>query len=131
VIQVDNSEQRLRPGMTANVTIIVSNKKNVLAVPNAALRFRPPDSFRRGSTEAEDASPGGAKKGKRQKSHFTIWLLRNRSLSPDRVKVGITDGAYTEVKEGLNEKDIVILRTQSGDASEQKASAAAGRSPVR
>jgi len=130
VIQVDNSEQRLRPGMTANVTIVVAKKKGVLAVPNAALRFRPPDSFRKKSSEAEDTSREEAKKGKRQKSHVTIWCWKNGSPDPERVKIGITDGAYTEVKEGLGEKDVVIVRTRSGDASDQK-TPTPGKSPVR
>lgn len=131
VIQVDNSDQRLRPGMTANVTIIVARKKNVLAIPNAALRFRPPDSFRRKKPEVEEASPGEAKKGKRQKTHMTVWRIKSGSPEPERVKIGITDGAYTEVKEGLDERDVVIVRAQSGEASGQKAPAAAGKSPLR
>ena len=42
VLTVDNSDRLLRPGMTATATVVTSEKKNVLAVPNAALRFRPP-----------------------------------------------------------------------------------------
>lgn len=42
VIDVDNSDLRLRPGMTANVTIVYADRRDVVAVPNAALRFRPP-----------------------------------------------------------------------------------------
>ena len=131
VIQVDNSEQRLRPGMTANVTIVVAKKKRILAVPNAALRFRPPDSFRKKHPEGDDSSPGEAKKGKRQKSHVTVWRIKNGSPDPERIKIGITDGAYTEVKEGLDEKDVVVLRAQSGDAAGQKAPGTGGKSPVR
>lgn len=129
VIQVDNSNQRLRPGMTANVTIVVARKKQVLAVPNAALRFRPPDSLRKNQPEVEETS-GEAKKGKRQKSHQTVWRIQNGSLDPKRVKIGITDGTYTEVKEGLDEKDAVVVRVRSGEGSGQK-TAAAGKSPVR
>ena len=131
VIQVDNSEQRLRPGMTANVTIVVAKKKKVLAISNAALRFRPPASFRKDRSEPEEAAPGEARKGKRQKSHLTVWRLKNGSPDPERVKIGITDGAYTEIKEGLDEKDVVILRTLSGEASGQKSPASSGKSPVR
>ena len=130
VIQVDNSEQRLRPGMTANVTILVARKKKVLAVPNAALRFRPPDSFLKRRSEAQEPSPGEAKKGKRQKSHVTIWRIKNGSPDPERIKIGITDGAFTEVKEGLDEKDIVVVRTRSADTSGQKAPPG-GKSPVQ
>jgi HlyD family secretion protein len=41
VIQVDNKELKLKPGMTANVTVLVAHKEGVLKIPNAALRFRP------------------------------------------------------------------------------------------
>jgi len=131
VVQVDNSDQRLRPGMTANVTIVVARKKEVLAVPNAVLRFRPPDSFRKKQPEAEDVSPGDAKKGKRQKSHLTVWRVKSGFPEPERVKIGITDGTYTEIKEGLDEHDVVVVRTQSSEVSGQKAPAAGGESPVR
>jgi len=48
VIDVPNADMKLRPGMTANVTIVVDRRADVLKVPNAALRFRPPDSGREG-----------------------------------------------------------------------------------
>jgi HlyD family secretion protein len=131
VIQVDNTDQRLRPGMTANVTILVARKKMALAVPNAALRFRPPESFRKKVSEAEEDSHGEAKKGKRLKSHVTIWRLKNGTPEPARIKIGITDGAYTEVKDGLEERDLVVVRTRSGETPAQKAPAAGGKSPVR
>lgn len=47
VIDVDNPEHQLRPGMTANVSILVAEKRDAVRIPNAALRFRPPDSTRR------------------------------------------------------------------------------------
>jgi len=43
VIAVDNSDQKLFPGMTADVSILVAERKNILKIPNAALRFIPPD----------------------------------------------------------------------------------------
>lgn len=131
VIHVDNSDQRLRPGMTANVTILVAKKKAALSVPNAALRFRPPESFVKKPSEADDVSPGEAKRGKRQKSHVTVWRLKNGSPDPARIKIGITDGSYTEVKDGLDEKDVVVVRTRSADAPPSKGPAAGGKSPVR
>src|SRR5205823_1322727 len=44
VIEVDNEELKLRPGMTANVSIIIASRENTLRLPNAALRFRPPEA---------------------------------------------------------------------------------------
>jgi len=63
VIDVPNADMKLRPGMTANVTIVVDRRADVLKVPNAALRFRPPDSGREGGRggagEARAAAAGG------------------------------------------------------------------------
>ncbi len=131
VIEVANPEQRLRPGMTANVAVVVAKKKNVLAIPNAALRFRPPESFWRKNPEGKDATSVEKKKGKRVKSHVTLWCLKKGAPESAKVKIGITDGAYTEVKEGLEEKDVVVLSARSAETSGPRAASPAGKSPVR
>src|ERR1019366_4461820 len=59
VIDVDNSDLRLRPGMTANVTVIYAERKDALAVSNAALRFRGPPS----AAGSAGASPSGSGRG--------------------------------------------------------------------
>jgi HlyD family secretion protein len=59
VIDVDNKDLRLRPGMTANVTIVYAERKDVLAISNAALRFRPPSSVA-GSAGSGAGAGGGA-----------------------------------------------------------------------
>ena len=56
VIGVNNADLKLKPGMTANVSIIVAHRDNALKVSNAALRFRPPDA----TAPAANASPGGS-----------------------------------------------------------------------
>jgi len=131
IIQVANPEQRLRPGMTANVTIVVAKKKNVLAISNAALRFRPPKSLVGGNPKAEDKASAEKKKGKRQKSRVTVWSLKKGSPQPEKVRIGITDGAYTEVKEGLDEKDVVVVSAQSAGSPGPGAESPEGKSPVR
>lgn len=116
IVQVDNPGQRLRPGMTANVGIVVAKKKQVLSVPNAALRYRPPEEFTAKAEADEAAQPVSEKKkpgGKKQKSHVTVWILRNERPAAVRVKVGVTDGSYAEVKEGLEERNLVIVATQT------------------
>ncbi|HXX65919.1 MAG TPA: efflux RND transporter periplasmic adaptor subunit [Polyangiaceae bacterium] len=60
VIDVDNSDLRLRPGMTANVTIVYADHRDVLAVPNAALRFRPPPEA---NVLARTRAPGDRRHG--------------------------------------------------------------------
>jgi HlyD family secretion protein len=62
LIDVDNNDLKLRPGMTANATIISAEQDNVIAVPNAALRFKPAD----GTVTADSSAPAGSGSGKRR-----------------------------------------------------------------
>jgi HlyD family secretion protein len=84
VIKVDNPELKLKPGMTANVSIIISTKKDVLKISNAAMRFRLSE---KGAQTSEKKGPG-------------VWILEK--VKPRRVPVtsGISDGSFTELLSG-------------------------------
>ena len=89
VVDFANPELKLFPGMTAYVTIPVATVENVLKLPNAALRFKPPPSAVRGAIASEPDSPD---------DRVTVWKLVSSSrLVPVRVALGITDHAYTQV----------------------------------
>lgn len=123
VIGVDNRDMRLKPGMTANVSIIVARKDQVVKVPNAALRFTPPKSAKPdGPDDRTAASTGGAganAKAARLAAGETgqplwakvVWRL-GPSGDPEAVPVqtGISDGNFTEVVGGeMKEGDEVII----------------------
>lgn len=95
VVKVDNSELKLKPGMTANVSIRVSNRKDVLMIPNAALRFKPADM----QNKVIEREKGAA-----------VWIIEDGK--PKRIKVitGISDGNYTEIVSGdIKEgKEIIV-----------------------
>jgi HlyD family secretion protein len=96
VIQVDNPELKLKPGMTANVSIIVSVKKDVLKIPNAALRFKPSE---KGAQTAEKKGPG-------------VWMSEKGQLRRISISTGISDGSYTEVVSGdLREGQEIIVES--------------------
>lgn len=105
IIDVDNPEQKLFPGMTADVSILVTERKNALKVSNAALRYTPPDN-------AEYASTPPAKLDSRQRLAYT--LVDGKKLKPVIVKTGITDGVDTEIVEGANEGLAFVTSTLSG-----------------
>jgi HlyD family secretion protein len=126
VIGVDNTDLRLRPGMTANVSIIVARRENVLRIPNQALRFKP--SLAKGVTKAgtqPTSASGGpesgglrggsaessGRAGAEGKAKPTAWLPNSQGEPTTvEVKTGITDGTYTELVEGpLKEGDEVII----------------------
>jgi len=112
VIDVENKELKLRPGMTANVTFVWADRKDVLRVPNAALRFRPPADLVAPPATEGGAAPDGTKGPGRGKAgaargeernggnQRTVWILRSGKPTPVKLKVGVTDGTVTEVLEG-------------------------------
>ncbi|PYK39135.1 MAG: efflux RND transporter periplasmic adaptor subunit, partial [Verrucomicrobia bacterium] len=115
VIGVSNPDLKLKPGMTANVAIIVAHKDNVLQIKNAALRYRPPDAtpveIRRTST-SRPGRPGGGRSGAGQegRAERTVYVLPTGASRPRpvQIKTGISDGITTEVMEGLKEGDRVV-----------------------
>lgn len=109
VVAVDNTDLRLKPGMTANATFTTANKDNVLRVPNAALRYRPADAPRNtdGKPRADHAS------GER-----TLWLLRAGQAVGVPIKAGISNGTLTEIIEGdVKEGEAVIVDRRSDDSA--------------
>jgi HlyD family secretion protein len=145
---VANPEQKLKPGMTANLTITIDERNNVVKVPNAALRFTPQattagqgnqnranraDQGGRGGAAQQganangaanaNASDAGAQQSAGGRGNFApptapvlegqtrrVWVLgADGKVQPRRIKVGLSDGASTEVVEGeLKEGDVVV-----------------------
>jgi len=107
VIAVDNPDLKLKPGMTANVSIIIARQKEALSLPNAALRFRPVEP--QTNTVPLTASTGAGKRDKAERRFArTVYILRAGKPVPVPIKIGISDGIYTEVTEGLSESNQVI-----------------------
>jgi HlyD family secretion protein len=113
VIEFDNPQLRLFPGMTAYVTIPVSTAENAIKIPNAALRYRPPlstDEIRVLYTKYgidDGKQPPAAKKDaatiEMRGQHAVVWTLHaDHTLEPVKLSLGVTDHAFTEVKAVLN-----------------------------
>ncbi len=114
VVAVQNPDLKLKPGMTANVTLLVERKENVLKIPNAALRFRPPSAREEGRRAAGAASGRGGKAGRSQ-TEQRVWILDGAEIpTPVTVKAGISDGTFTEiVTSSLKEGDEVLVGQES------------------
>jgi HlyD family secretion protein len=113
VVSVNNDDQVLLPGMTAYVNIVVAKRKDVLMVPNAALRFRPSDGgTRQGATRNSGERPAGEARPRDKGESVpmgTVYVLENGQPKAVRIPVGITDNRMTEVLDGdLKEGDAVI-----------------------
>lgn len=99
VVNVDNSELFLRPGMTVTAQIITDVLEDVLVLPNAALRFTPP---------LEEKSKHA--KIKRDASKHHVWVLQDNKPTKVEVEIGKTNGSLTVIKKSeLSEKDLVLI----------------------
>ncbi|MGE3402212.1 MAG: efflux RND transporter periplasmic adaptor subunit [Vicinamibacterales bacterium] len=103
VIDVPNPDLRLKPGMTANVTVEIARAEAVLRVPNAALRIRPSDEVL-ATLGVPVARDGGATAAPGTRGHDTsaradgeVWVLTEGRLERVAVSVGISDGTRTAV----------------------------------
>jgi HlyD family secretion protein len=116
VIGVENKELKLKPGMTANVSIETARKENVLKLPTAALRFKPKGG--KGSKDAKDAKekPAGADARKMKKGAGQQVFILSAEQKPVAmpIKTGISNDGQVELVEGtLKENDEVIVEQLS------------------
>lgn len=124
ILSVDNSEGLLRPGMTATATIAVTVQKDALRVPNAALRYAPPQVADQSEGTAGRGLVGMIMPGRSSAPPLTrgtsasqaVWVLRNGVPTEVPVQPGDTDGKLTAVtSEGLAEGDKVIVDQTTGN----------------
>ncbi|MDQ7787302.1 MAG: efflux RND transporter periplasmic adaptor subunit [Thermodesulfovibrionales bacterium] len=109
VIQVENPELKLKPGMTANVAIIIATKKDVLKIPNAALRVKLNGAEQKSVEKKAVSGPG-------------VWILEQGTPKRINISAGISDGSYTEITSpALSEGQEVILESVAGAQKKQEA----------
>ena len=143
VIDVSNPEQKLKPGMTANLTITIDERNNVLKVPNSALRYAPQDATaqKTGASTVAGNSNGQGRRGQQTsnvnsadnsaspqgESRFApstapvlagqtrlVWVLgADGKPQSRRIKVGLTDGTSTEVVEGNLQEGEMVVTGQT------------------
>lgn len=97
VISVPNADLKLKPGLTANVTIYTAERKGVLSVPSKALRFTPQKETV-GKMKIVDAANAKNK----------VWTIEGNSIVAHKVNIGMTDGTNTQIVGGIAEGTKVI-----------------------
>ncbi len=106
LIDVDNSDLALRPGMTATISFEVARAENVLMVPNAAMRYNP---------TAVPADGDWMRPGKAVRMQPRVFKLNSGRLVESPIEPGLTDGSFTEVRSGeLQEGDAVVTEQTGG-----------------
>lgn len=131
VVNVDNKEMKLKPGMTANVSIEVGRKDNVLKIPPAALRFRlkAKDGEAREKKQETSQQQQGGKPGRKDKGQ-QIYILKDNKPVPVSVKTGIGNNSSVELLDGgVKEGDEVIVEQQGGEVK-KKNGGTMGSSPM-
>jgi HlyD family secretion protein len=139
VIGVTNPDLKLKPGMTANVSIVSAHQDDVLKIPNGALRFRMPDESPTPAAKRDPSASGRQPGGKppargERRIERSVYVLPPSTSKPTRVtiKTGISDGVATEIVEGLKEGDRVVTGvTESSGATSTPATNPFGSGPRR
>ena len=123
VITAHNPDLKLKPGLTANVTIYTLEKENALSVPTRALRFVPDATLLAELGMTAEAEPAQGEAGTKR----TVWVVNGQTLSPRLVTAGAASGDRTEIIDGLSDGDIMAVDMAA--AVSAPAPAAAERSP--
>ncbi len=135
VINAPNPDKILMPGMTANASFFVTERKNILVVPSKAVQFTPDQAelatYNQSTASGNPSIPQndeGMSKNKQNDSVKTVWVKNGLLIHPQIVKVGVTDEIHYELLSGLNEGDEVVTSMSAG-AGSVKAKTAAAKSP--
>jgi HlyD family secretion protein len=118
VVNAPNPDYKLKPGLTANITITTEEKDDILMVPSKALRFRPETS----KINSDTIKAAAATK--------TLWVKSpDGNIVPVKVNVGVSDGIYTEVSGEIKEGDLVVTGMTSAPDKTVAKGSDTGKSP--
>ena len=106
VISAHNPDLKLKPRLTANVTIYTLDRKNVLSVPARALRFTPEKPLIGDKDIVKDCE-----------SEYKLWTREGNTFTAHPVEIGISNGINTEIISGVNEGTVVITEAAIGNMS--------------
>ncbi len=109
VISAHNPDLKLKPGLTANVTIYIAERRNVVNIPVKALRFVPDPPSSKAPAPEQTPQPQAPDND----SLKTVWLQEGQEWKPRQVKVGMDNGVNVEICSGLNEGEVVAVDRKS------------------
>ena len=110
VISAPNNDLKLKPGLTANVTIFTMEKNDVMAVPSKALRFIPTEALLEKGQTISDCE-----------GDHKVWTLENNTFKAHKVEIGTSNGVMTEIISGIPEgMEILTDFTISGGAAPEQ-----------
>lgn len=118
VISAPNSDLKLKPGLTANVTIYTLEKNDVLTVPSKALRFTPNEALLKNDQKIEDCP-----------AEHKLWTLKDNTFKAHAVETGTTNGVMTEIVSGIPEGTEVLSDFSISTVGGEEGNGAKGTNP--
>lgn len=118
VISAPNSDLKLKPGLTANVTIYTLEKNDVLTVPSKALRFTPNEALLKNDQKIEDCP-----------AEHKLWTLKDNTFKAHAVETGTTNGVMTEIVSGIPEGTEVLSDFSISTIGGEEENGAKGTNP--
>ena len=118
VISAPNSDLKLKPGLTANVTIYTLEKNDVLTVPSKALRFTPNEALLKNNQKIEDCP-----------AEHKLWTLKDNTFKAHAVETGTTNGVMTEIVSGIPEGTEVLSDFSISTVGGEEGNGAKGTNP--
>lgn len=114
VINAPNPEKKLMPGMTASVTIFMSEADNILIIPVKATKFNPDENVQL----TDSTPPHKPIKGPH------VWVYDGNRMEPRTIETGVSDGSFVEIRAGLTEGEDVVLAVKVAEISDKQAKTA-------
>jgi HlyD family secretion protein len=132
IIKADNENEKLKPGLTATVSIYTMEVKDVLTVEGQALNFVPDSVTLQQYNQQHgyaSAAPTAPKETGQAGDNKVVWVETPTGLQPKEIKIGRNDGINYEILQGLTEGEKVVTRIESGTASSTPAASGEASSP--
>ena len=117
IISAPNADLKLKPGLTANITIYTQERQGVVSVPSKALRFTPTQETV-GKHKIQDT------KGKNK-----VWTVEGNNIVAHSVNIGMSDGTHTQIVSGIDEGKQIVVGFKTSDEEDDEAEEEKARSP--
>ena len=121
-ISTTNADKKLKPGMTANITIYTHEVDSAMLITVKAIKFRPDSALekkykivraQRSSSTAETRTKGGM--GGNDNTHASVWVLEGKQLIQKRIRTGLNNNIDVQVLEGLSADEVVVTGAEGGE----------------
>ena len=139
-ISTTNPGKKLKPGMTANITIYTHEANNVLLIPVKAIKFRPDSTLmdkykvvymERPKRTGQGRGSRGMQQTQTDNNRASVWVMKDDQLIQKRIRAGLNNNTEVEVLEGLSPNDMVVTGASGGKTAAKQSGSASPFMPAR